>query len=138
MAIVSNCGSTPGARQRYVLLYELNEQFLAAGLRIDLYGGCFSNRVDKEFLSEAIPQHKFFFSYENSYHCKDYITEKLFDNALMHDSVPVVWGATKQDYVTSAPPGSFIFAEDFETPRHLVDYLKQLDQNDDEYLKYFR
>lgn len=134
MAVISNCGSTPGARIRYLLL----NQLLMAGLRIDLYGDCFSSRVDNEILFEDIPRHKFYFAYENSYHCKDYITEKLFQNALNHDSVPVVWGGTKQDYVTSAPPDSFIFAEDFETPRHLIDYLERLDQNNEEYLKYFR
>ena len=37
-----------------------------------------------------------------------------------------------------APPNSYIFAEDFETPKDLVDYLDYLDSNDTAYLEYHK
>ena len=36
------------------------------------------------------------------------------------------------------PLDSFMFAEDYETPKKLAEYLKYLNSNDDEYRKYFR
>ena len=36
------------------------------------------------------------------------------------------------------PLDSFMFAEDYETPKELAEYLKYLNSNDDEYRKYFR
>lgn len=134
IAIISDCWYTPGARVRMTLIRNL----VKSGLRIDTFGECFSNRIDKEELEIILRQYKFFFSYENSYHCKDYVTEKFFDHPLTHGIVPVVWGATKEDYAAISPPGSFIFAEDFTSPKHLIEYLEMLDRNDEEYLKFFR
>lgn len=108
------------------------------GLPLDGYGGCFGRKPDMKTLPQLIEKYKFYFSYENANHCKDYITEKLFERALKNNALPVVWGATKEDYAAIAPPGSYIFAEDFETPQKLIDYLRFLDQNDEEYLKYFK
>lgn len=47
-------------------------------------------------------------------------------------------GAPKVDYEHAAPPNSFIYAEDFETPQHLANYLHRLDRKDDEYNEYFK
>ena len=128
--IVSNCGDTGGAVHRYNLVNQLVE----AGLKVDRRGRCFSNGKIEE--SER-KKYKFYLSFENGHHCRDYITEKLFDNAYMMDSVPVVWGATKADYEAVAPPGSFIYAEDFQSPAHLVTYLNYLNKNDEAYRKFF-
>ena len=35
-----------------------------------------------------------------------------------------------------APPNSYIYAEDFATPRALVEYLEYLDSNDTAYMEY--
>lgn len=134
MAIISDCSILPGARMRLKLIKELRDH----GLNIDLFGSCFYNRISKGEVSSTIRQHKFYFAYENSYHCKDYITEKLFTNAYGNDVVPVVWGAEKQDYEAIAPRDSFIFAEDFSSPEELIQHLEFLDKNDDAYMKYFR
>ncbi|VDK26308.1 unnamed protein product [Anisakis simplex] len=40
--------------------------------------------------------------------------------------------------MTFIPHGSFIAVDDFESPKHLADYLKRLLANKDEYLKYFQ
>lgn len=134
LAVISDCAVTPGARVRLSLI----KQIQSKGLRMDAYGNCFSNFIDSSLLEKAIHQYKFYFAYENSYHCRDYITEKFFVKTLFHDTVPIVWGATKEDYQAIAPPGSFIMAEEFKSANHLIDYLEFLNRNDDEYLKYFR
>lgn len=51
--------------------------------------------------------------------------------------MPIVWGPHKDDILKIAPPKSFIFAEDFDSPQKLVDYINFLDKNDAEYLKFF-
>lgn len=134
IAVISDCSVTAGARIRLALINQLKSK----GLRVDTFGNCFSNKITNEELLDIAPRYKFFLSYENSYHCSYYITEKFFTQALYRNIVPVVWGATKDDYEAIAPAGSFIFAEEFETPRHLIDYLEYLDGNDKEYLKFFR
>ena len=53
-------------------------------------------------------------------------------------TVPVVFGPEKEDVLKIAPKNSFIFAEDFETPKALVDYLDYLDGNDTAYLEYHK
>ena len=47
-------------------------------------------------------------------------------------------GARKADYEAVAPPGSFIYVEDFTSAKNLALYLLKLDQNDDLYNEYFR
>nr|XP_039248446.1 4-galactosyl-N-acetylglucosaminide 3-alpha-L-fucosyltransferase FUT5-like [Styela clava] len=142
VAIVSNCGSTAGARTRMRLL----KTIIRLGFKLDGFGACFrgsgkfangKSRSEPEFFAE-VRKYKFYFSFENSYHCKDYITEKFFNNALRSFTVPVVWGATREDYEAVAPPGSFIFVEDFDSMKALVDYLKYLDKNDTAYLGYLK
>ena len=135
MWIVSNCALVSGAKKRMSLFLRL----VAAGLRVEKRGNCFkwSESTHQERKRDVIRKHKFYLSFENQLHCKDYITEKLFKNAFANDAVPVVYGGTRSDYEEIAPPGSFIFAEDF-TPVELVDYLNYLDRNSTAYAEYFR
>lgn len=142
VAVVSNCGATAGAEKRMKML----KSIMGFGFALEAYGGCFPNgrrfasgkdRQSDEFHA-AVAQYKFYFSFENSYHCKDYITEKFFNNALHSKTVPVVWGGTKEDYLKVAPPGSFIFADDFTSLQSLVEYLQYLDKNDTAYKEYLR
>ncbi|KAL7056942.1 hypothetical protein AAHC03_018989 [Spirometra sp. Aus1] len=81
-------------------------------------------------------QYKFYLAFENS-DCKDYITEKLFINALMFSMLPVVMGAPRSSYCALAPPNSFIHVDDFSSPADLADYLIWLDRNDTAYASYF-
>ncbi|XP_039247885.2 4-galactosyl-N-acetylglucosaminide 3-alpha-L-fucosyltransferase 9-like isoform X1 [Styela clava] len=136
IAIVSNCGYTPGARRRLNLLNDI----MKLNSRVDGYGACFKGGkfYKGSKLWEEVRKYKFYFSYENSYHCKDYITEKFFNNAINSLTVPVVWGAKKEDYAAVAPLGSFIFAEDFNSSEELIAYLNYLDQNDTAYMEYLR
>ncbi len=54
------------------------------------------------------------------------------------DVIPVVMGASKEDYQNVAPDSSFIYVDDFSSPRELAKYLLHLAANDEEYSKYFR
>ena len=132
MWIVSNCKQTKGAKLRMIYVKKL----IQAGLKLDRRGRCFPTNgvVDKD----EIRKYKFYLAFENSLHCKDYITEKLFVNSFAMEALPVVYGATKSDYEAVVPPGSFIFAEDFKTPKELVNYLNYLDKNDSAYKEYFK
>ena len=130
--IVSNCGITGGAVKRMDLVNKL----IDAGLKLDRRGRCFPSNGPVDNV-DIIRKYKFYLSFENGYHCVDYVTEKLFYNGYVMGAVPVVWGAKKLDYIAILPPYSCIFAEDFDTPSHLVEYLKYLDKNSTAYREYF-
>ena len=134
IAVVSNCGYTGAAKKRLSVLQEL----ISTGLEIDAYGSCFGRQFDYADVNEKISEYKFFFSFENSYHCNDYITEKFFNNALLNNVVAVAWGGKRKNYEDLAPPGSFIFAEDFKSMAHLAAFLQILSQDDEGYAAYFR
>lgn len=53
-----------------------------------------------------------------------------------YNIVPIVMGAHRDDYARVSPPKSFIHVDDFETPRHLAQYLHLLDRNDTLYNEY--
>nr|XP_039264756.1 3-galactosyl-N-acetylglucosaminide 4-alpha-L-fucosyltransferase FUT3-like isoform X1 [Styela clava] len=138
VAVVSNCNSTSGAKVRMQLLKNLKH----AGLQADYYGSCFGNQTvpkgNREDFENLLSKYKFYFAFENSYHCKDYVTEKFYRNALYLGVVPVVWGTLKEDYESVAPPRSFIHVEDYPSINHLIKYLNYLNTNDTAYLEYFR
>ena len=73
---------------------------------------------------------KFYLSFENAYHCNDYISEKFWRNALHSNLVPIVFGPHLDDVLAVAPPNSFIHAEQFDSPSQLVNYIDYLDKND--------
>ncbi|XP_076805862.1 4-galactosyl-N-acetylglucosaminide 3-alpha-L-fucosyltransferase FUT6-like [Clavelina lepadiformis] len=134
--IVSKCDYTHGARLRMNYMKELQ----GAGLNFTGYGKCFGRAIPRgnPYLYETIKNYKFYLAFENALHCTDYITEKFWNNGLKNDAVPVVWGPKKEDLLRVAPLDSFIFVEDFKSPKDLAEYLLYLDKNDTEYRKYFR
>lgn len=132
---VSNCKYT-SERRFYI-------KELIKYMPIDIYGSCsfmfnqsnVCRKNETERCLELIGKnYKFYFSFENSL-AKDYITEKYF-KVLHMNVVPVVRG--DGNYSAVGPPYSFINTNDFKTPKDLADYLKYLDKNDNEYLKYLR
>ena len=126
---MSNCDGTDGAVRRLAYVKRLVED----GLKLDVGGRCFPHGL-KNF---DYSHYKFYLAFENSVHCKDYITEKFFQNALNYDVVPVVFGAHKRDYERRVPPSSFIFATDYSN-KELIDLLNYLDRNNSAYLEYFQ
>lgn len=85
---------------------------------------------------EVIGSYKFYLSFENS-NCAQYITEKLWWNAFAKNSIPIVMGASKQDYQLLLPPNSYINVEDFARPVDLARYIVYLNKTLDEYELYF-
>lgn len=126
--VVSNCYYTKGAAERLKYVKQLKKD----GLQIDLGGKCFPNGVK----NWKVQDYKFYFAFENSIHCKDYITEKFFVTSLQNGVVPVVFGPRKSDYERIAPPNSFIYAQDY-TNKELIALLNYLNYNDEAYMKYF-
>merc|ERR1739838_675432 len=80
--------------------------------------------------SKLMAESKFYVSFENSHHCRDYFTEKLFENAFAAGTVPIVWGAPKEDYEAVVPPKSCIFVDDYENLEDLRDHINYLNGND--------
>ncbi|KAK4879804.1 hypothetical protein RN001_007950 [Aquatica leii] len=131
---VSHCSSSS---KRELLIKHIMKY-----IPVDIYGACgflncsrntwkMSTNRCYDMLEKS---YKFYFAGENSI-CKDYTTEKLY-YLLEKDIVPVVYGGG--NYTASAPPNSVINVADFENVTQLVDYLKFLDANPIEYLKYFK
>ena len=131
--VVSNCDKTKGAVARMQYAKEL----IKAGLNLSKYGKCFGKTTPRKDFTEFLLPYKFYLAFENSWHCKDYLTEKFWRNGLMSNVVPVLWGPSPEDVAAVAPKHSYIHSEDFETPEALVKYLNYLDKNDTAYREYF-
>ena len=121
---------------------KLAEKLVEAGLNLDRMGRLFPEAQmlpsgHKAEFREFVREYKFYLAFENQWHCRDYITEKVWTNGFRSETVPVVWGATKKDYEAALPPNSFIFADDY-SPEELTNYLNYLDKNDTAYMEYFR
>ncbi len=84
--------------------------------------------------SQLAHEYKFYMSFENSI-CKDYITEKLF-GVLRYDIIPVVYGWGPYD--RHIPKSAYINAFDFESPKHLADYMLHVANNVTLYNSYFQ
>ena len=82
-------------------------------------------------------KYKFYLAFENSI-CKDYVTEKLYVNALQHNMLPVVINAANFSDSTVAPPGCCIKASDFKGARELAEYIKMVASNSTLYSNYFK
>ena len=100
--MVSNCDATRGAvvRQQYVA------RLVDHGLKLDGYGECFDNvlvdspwaRVSqKGYQWGLFAKYKFYLAFENSIHCNDYMSEKMWRNSLQQGLVPVIYGPHPDD-----------------------------------------
>ena len=127
--LVSNCGAKS---ERDVLVKTLQRY-----MPVDVFGGCSKRECPKtEHIScrDYLGQnYKFYLAFENSL-CLDYVTEKFF-LSYKYNVVPVTFGWA--NYSLYGPPGSYINALDYDSVEDLAKYLLYLDQNEDEYLKYF-
>ncbi|XP_039267988.2 4-galactosyl-N-acetylglucosaminide 3-alpha-L-fucosyltransferase 9-like [Styela clava] len=122
---------------------KLAKDMIAAGLDLDTFGQCFDDRdigdeQNSESFYDTLSEYKFYLSFENGYHCKDYITENFWYNGLRSGAVPIVWGAEKKDIEAVAPKNSFIHVDDFKEVSDLVEYMIQLSVNDADYEKYLQ
>ncbi|XP_076823058.1 4-galactosyl-N-acetylglucosaminide 3-alpha-L-fucosyltransferase 9-like isoform X1 [Clavelina lepadiformis] len=132
--ITSNCKYTDIAKVRMEYVQAMEE----FGLQITKLGKCFGSYLEENEKYQIIKEHKFYLAFENAMHCRDYISEKFWDNSLKSDSVPIVMGPVREDLLKVAPIDSYIYAEDYDSAAELVQYLLYLDENEEEYRKYFR
>ncbi|XP_051973844.1 alpha-(1,3)-fucosyltransferase 10 [Xyrauchen texanus] len=134
--VQSDC-DPPSDRDVYV-------QELMKHIQVDSYGECLHNKelpphlkdstaMDHPDFYQILAQYKFILAFENAI-CDDYITEKLW-RPLKLGVVPVYYGAPN---VRMWLPNnrSAIVVNPSEAPERLAQYLKRLDRNDWEYLKY--
>jgi len=131
-AFISNCGP----QKRLQWLSELQNY----GVKVHSFGRCGRN-VDIDTIggnwlnkkNEVTRHYKFTFSFENS-NAYDYVTEKLF-GSFVAGSVPIYEGAPNaRDFEISNR--SVIYADEFEGPKELAEYLLKLDQDDEAYNSY--
>jgi hypothetical protein len=125
VSFISNCS----AQKRLDYITNLMKY-----MPVENYGACLTN-IDIPGASkrDVLPKKKFTIVMENS-ETWDYVTEKLYD-ALSLGSVPIVMGAPN---IGELAPDlhSYIDVKDFASPKHLAEYLKYLNENDEEYYKY--
>nr|CAD7400288.1 unnamed protein product [Timema cristinae] len=117
--LISNCGGNNG-RVKY--LDELKKH-----LQVDVYGHCGNLPCEGHYESNCLHpnEYKFYLSFENS-NCREYLTEKVWFNAYLKNSVPVIMGAPLEDCRRLLPPGSYVHVDAFKSPGHLASYLKHL------------
>ncbi|XP_041466061.1 alpha-(1,3)-fucosyltransferase C-like [Lytechinus variegatus] len=129
--VATNCNSTSWARTRFV-------EELQNYLSIDTYGRCGQLECPRseDACWDMRAEYKFTLALENT-QCPEYITEKIWKNALAVGSVPIVFGAPKANYERLIPPHSFIHLDDFKTVREFVEYINLLDRDQQKYLEYF-
>lgn len=107
---------------------------LSRHLQIDVYGNASKRPLCPACLLPTIAPYKFYLAFENSVH-RDYITEKLWRNALLAGAVPVVLGPPRANYQQFLPADSFIHVEDFGSAQELAAFLTSM--NDSRYRRYF-
>ncbi|KAK9870704.1 hypothetical protein WA026_008276 [Henosepilachna vigintioctopunctata] len=129
---VSNCSARNG---RLAYARELGKY-----ISVDIYGTCGPlkcPRTDRKCFEILEKDYKFYLAFENS-NCRDYITEKFYVNGLGHNVLPIVMGGRPEDYQRSAPEGSYIHVDEFNSPKELAQYLHRLDKDKDLYNSYFK
>ncbi|XP_051765659.1 alpha-(1,3)-fucosyltransferase 10 isoform X1 [Ctenopharyngodon idella] len=134
--VQSDC-DPPSDRDVYI-------QELMQHIQVDSYGQCLHNKdlpphlrdstaMDDQNFYQILTQYKFILAFENAI-CDDYITEKLW-RALKLGVVPVYYGAPNV-HMWLPDSRSAIVVDPNEPPKKLAQYIKMLDKNDWEYLKY--
>ncbi|KAF1529787.1 Alpha-(1,3)-fucosyltransferase 5, partial [Eudyptes sclateri] len=105
-------------------------------ITVDVYGKQHLP-LPRDKLLPTVSQYKFYLAFENSQH-EDYITEKLWNNALSSGTVPVVLGPPRANYEHFLPPDSFIHVDDFASAGDLARYLQELSEDAEKYQRYFQ
>ena len=86
--------------------------------------------------SVEFAMNKFYLSFESK-NCTNYLTEKIWRILATTNLIPVVIQPSKEYYLLSLPPNSFIHAQDFGyDPVKLAAYLGKVAKNVDLYFKH--
>ncbi|XP_061459834.1 alpha-(1,3)-fucosyltransferase 7 [Rhineura floridana] len=124
--VISNYYHT---QERAHLVHDLSKH-----IKIDVYGKANRKPLCPACLLATISKYKFYLAFENSIY-QDYITEKLWRNALLAGTVPVVMGPPRANYQQFIPSEAFIHVDDFSSAKELADFLATM--NDSLYRRYF-
>uniref|UniRef100_A0A6I8NR09 Fucosyltransferase n=1 Tax=Ornithorhynchus anatinus TaxID=9258 RepID=A0A6I8NR09_ORNAN len=108
---------------------------LSRHVPVDVFGAA-GRPLPASGLLATVARYKFYLAFENSRHA-DYITEKLWRNALLAGAVPVTLGPGRANYERFVPRGAFIHVDDFPGPAALAAYLRFLDRHRALYGRYF-
>ncbi|NXD16446.1 FUT3 fucosyltransferase, partial [Nothocercus nigrocapillus] len=119
------------ARSHRVKYYQELKQHIT----VDVYGQ-HHQPLAPDRLLPTLAQYKFYLAFENSRH-EDYITEKVWRNALSAGTVPVVLGPPRDNYERFLPPDAFIHVDDFASAQDLARYLLELSEDAERYKRYF-
>ncbi|XP_025966630.2 4-galactosyl-N-acetylglucosaminide 3-alpha-L-fucosyltransferase FUT6 [Dromaius novaehollandiae] len=111
-------------------------QELKRHIAVDVYGQHHQPLAQDQLLS-TVARYKFYLAFENSQH-EDYITEKVWRNALSSGTVPIVLGPPRANYERFLPPDAFIHVDDFTSARDLARYLQELSEDAARYQRYFQ
>ncbi|XP_032089261.1 alpha-(1,3)-fucosyltransferase 7 [Thamnophis elegans] len=117
------------SQARAVMYHELSRH-----LRIDVFGKANRKLLCPDCLLPTISKYRFYLAFENSIH-RDYITEKLWKNAFLAGSVPIVLGPSRANYEQFIPANSFIHVDDFSSAKDLATFLTTM--NESHYRNFF-
>ena len=124
--LVSNCGGQP-LRMEWI---RKMQQYI----NVTVLGNCGTRCSD---CASELEKHKFYLSFENSY-CREYFTEKAFNNGFKNLLVPIVIADIDFNDQTVIPPNSTINALDFSSVKELTDHMKRVASNSTLYNEYFK
>lgn len=102
---------------------------------IQMYGRAVKKPLTQDVLLPTISRCYFYLAFENS-ESSHYITEKLWRNAFMAGTVPVVMGPPRSHYEAVTPPHSFIHVDDFDSVETMARFLTELAGNEKRYRSY--
>ncbi|KAJ8020098.1 Alpha-(1,3)-fucosyltransferase 7 [Holothuria leucospilota] len=128
----SNCNTLQWDRYKFV-------EDLHSVVTVEKYGDCGDKSVpwnNEKAIREVLQKYKFYLSLENSC-CDDYISEKFW-RALAIGLVPIVVGASYEQYLKVAPPNSFIHVDQFDSLAQLAIHITIISNDDEKYLEYFK
>ncbi|PIK44352.1 hypothetical protein BSL78_18794 [Apostichopus japonicus] len=104
-------------------------------LDISMFGACGDYELRGDEYLQTSSEYKFVLALENSC-CSQYITEKFWDALTIHNQIPVVYGATREEYEKVAPPNSFIFIQDFSSLEMLSKTIQEIGSDEEKYKRY--
>ncbi|XP_049634976.1 alpha-(1,3)-fucosyltransferase 4 [Suncus etruscus] len=107
-------------------------------LAVDVFGlaGGHGRPLPAWALPATLARYEFYLAFENSQH-RDYITEKLWRNALLAGAVPVVLGPPRANYERFVPRRAFLHVDDFPSAARLAAHLRLLHRRPAAYRRHF-
>ncbi|XP_008123607.3 alpha-(1,3)-fucosyltransferase 7 [Anolis carolinensis] len=118
--VVSHFRRTQARAKAY---YELSKH-----IQVDVFGRAAGQPLAPEELLPTISRYRFYLAFENAL-SRDYVTEKLWRNALQAGSVPVVLGPPRDNYEAFLPGGAFLHLHDFPSVRDLAHHLRHMPED---------